>query len=96
MNLINKNVLVVGCGISGIGSTKLLEKVGANPILFDENKIVDPEAVKVRFGEETKADIVIGELPKEMELEIELVVLSPGVPSDTPFADSFRNRNGSS
>ena len=38
MNLNKKNVLVVGCGISGIGSTKLLEKVGANPILFDENK----------------------------------------------------------
>ena len=93
MNLNKKKVLVVGCGISGIGSTKLLEKVGANPILFDENKKVDPDAVRARFGEETKADIVIGELPKEMEMEIELVVLSPGVPSDTPFADSFRNRN---
>ena len=93
MNLNNKNVLVVGCGISGIGSTKLLEKVGANPILFDENKKVDPNAVRERFGEETKAAIVIGELPKEMEMGIDIVVLSPGVPSDTAFADSFRNRN---
>ena len=93
MNLSKKNVLVVGCGISGIGSTKLLEKVGANPILFDENKNVDPDAVRSRFGEETKADIVIGELSKETENAIDLVVLSPGVPSDTPFADSFRNRN---
>ena len=93
MNLNGKNVLVVGCGISGIGSTKLLEKVGANPVLFDENKKVDPEAVRGRFGEETKADIVIGDLPKEIEEKIELVVLSPGVPSDTSFADSFRNRN---
>ena len=93
MNLNKKNVLVVGCGISGIGSTKLLEKVGANPILFDENKKVDSDAVRARFGEETKADIVIGELSKETENAIDLVVLSPGVPSDTPFADSFRNRN---
>ena len=93
MNLNKKNVLVVGCGISGIGSTKLLEKVGANPILFDENKNVDPGAVRARFGEETKADIVIGELSKETENAIDLVVLSPGVPSDTPFADSFRKRN---
>ena len=93
MNLNKKNVLVVGCGISGIGSTKLLEKVGANPILFDENKKVDPDAVRERFGEETKAEIVIGELPKEMEMGIEMVVLSPGVPSDTAFVDSFRNRN---
>ena len=86
MNLNKKNVLVVGCGISGIGSTKLLEKVGANPILFDENKKVDPDAVRERFGEETKAEIVIGELPKEMEMGIEMVVLSPGVPSDTAAA----------
>ena len=93
MNLNKKNVLVVGCGISGIGSTKLLEKVGANPILFDENKKVDPDAVRARFGEETKADIVIGELSEETTNAIDLVVLSPGVPSDTPFADSFRNRN---
>ena len=75
MNLNKKNVLVVGCGISGIGSTKLLEKVGANPILFDENKNVDPDAVRARFGEETKADIVIGELSKETENTIDLVVL---------------------
>lgn len=93
MNLSNKNVLVVGCGISGIGSTKLLEKVGANPILFDENTKVDPDAVRVRFGEETKAEIIIGELPKETEEKIELVVLSPGVPADTAFSENFRNRN---
>lgn len=93
MNFNNKKVLVVGCGISGIGSTKLLEKVGATPILFDENKKVDPEAVRTRFGEETKAEIIIGELPKNKEEEIEMVVLSPGVPSDTAFADGFRKRN---
>ena len=37
MNWKGKKVLVVGCGISGIGATELLEKVGASPVLFDEN-----------------------------------------------------------
>lgn len=93
MNWTGKKVLVVGCGISGIGSTKLLEKVGAVPILYDENTKVEEAAVRQKFGEPTKAQIVIGKLPEEMETEVEMVVLSPGVPADTVFADSFRKRN---
>ena len=93
MNLTGKNVLVVGCGISGIGSTQLLEKVGAIPVLFDENTKVDAEAVRNKFQEGTRAEIRIGQLPEEVKSRIELVVLSPGVPSDTAFADSFRQKN---
>ena len=93
MNWKGKKVLVVGCGISGIGSTELLEKVGASPILFDENTKVDAEVVKGKFQNGTNAKIIIGQLPKEIDESIELVVLSPGVPSDTVFADGFRNRN---
>ena len=37
MNLTNKNVLVFGSGISGIGAADLLAAVGANPIIYDEN-----------------------------------------------------------
>lgn len=92
MNWEGKKVLVVGCGISGIGSTKLLEKVGAVPVLYDENTKVEEAAVRAKFGEPTKAQIVIGQLPKELEAEVEMVVLSPGVPSDTVFADGFRKR----
>jgi len=88
-----KKVLVVGCGISGIGSTKLLQKVGAVPVLYDENTKVNEENVRQKFEAGSNVQIVIGKLPKETEQEIELVVLSPGVPSDTVFADAFRQRN---
>lgn len=87
-----KKILVVGCGISGIGSTELLEKVGASPVLFDENTKVNIDNVKARFVNGTRADIIIGELLRQVEDEVEMVVLSPGVPSDTVFADSFRKR----
>lgn len=93
MSWTGKKVLVVGCGISGIGSSSLLEKVGAKVVLFDENTKVNPKIVKEKFKEETKVEIVIGQLPKEIEEGIEVVVLSPGVPSDTEFANSFRRRN---
>lgn len=93
MNWKGKKVLVVGCGISGIGSTQLLEKVGANPVLFDENTKVDAQVVKGKFQNGTNAEIIIGQLSKEMEESIEMVVMSPGVPSDTAFAEGFRKRN---
>ncbi len=93
MNWTGKKVLVVGCGISGIGSTELLEKVGAAPVLFDENTKVDTDVVRSKFKEGTNAQIIIGQLPEEIKVQIEMVVLSPGVPSDTAFADSFRERN---
>ena len=41
MNLTNKNVLVFGSGISGIGAADLLAAVGANPIIYDENTTKD-------------------------------------------------------
>lgn len=93
MNWTGKKVLVVGCGISGIGATRLLEKVGAVPVLYDENTKVEETAVRQRFGEPTEVKIIIGNLPENIEKEIEMVVLSPGVPADTVFADNFRKRN---
>ena len=38
IDLTGKSVLVVGAGISGIGSATLLEEKGALPILYDGNE----------------------------------------------------------
>ena len=44
MDLQGKKVLVFGAGISGIGSCGLLEKEGAEVILYDGNDKKDAEA----------------------------------------------------
>ena len=46
MDLQGKKVLVFGAGISGIGSCGLLEKEGAEVILYDGNDKKDAEAMK--------------------------------------------------
>ncbi|WP_026511488.1 MULTISPECIES: UDP-N-acetylmuramoyl-L-alanine--D-glutamate ligase [unclassified Butyrivibrio] len=86
-NLIGKKVLVIGTGISGIGSARLLGKVGAEPVIFDENTKVTEEAVKAKLeGYEGKEPmIIIGELSSEMIKELVLVVPSPAVPLDSPL-----------
>ena len=89
-DLKNKKVLVVGSGISGIGAVEALCHVGAAPVLFDANKELNPESIRSKFAQGTETEIVLGELPAGSEKSFSLVVLSPGVPTDTEFVDRFR------
>lgn len=91
-DLQGKKVLVVGSGISGIGAVEALCRIGAVPVLFDANADLDQNAVRERFAAGVAAEIVLGELPEKLLQEIELAVFSPGVPTDTEFADRFRRR----
>ena len=91
-DLRNKKVLVVGSGLSGIGAVEALCHVGAVPVLFDSNDKLEPESIREKFKDGMEADVVLGELPEETAAEISLVVLSPGVPTDTEFVDGFRKK----
>ena len=93
MSLQNRCVLIVGCGISGIGAAEILYKTGAKPILFDANTSLKKEDIEKKLPIDIKAEIVIGTMSKELEDQVSLVVLSPGVPSDSEFALQFKKRN---
>lgn len=90
MDLQNKKVLVVGTGISGIGAYELLKQIGANPVLFDGNENLNIEELKIKQPQIKDAEVILQTVPKELMAELVLAVFSPGVPTDTPFADSFR------
>ena len=79
----NKKVTVVGSGISGIAAAKLLLHKNASVTLYDGNEALDKEKVTERIG--TKLPVVCGEFTKELAEQTELLVLSPGVPTDLPF-----------
>ena len=85
IDLTGKSVLVVGAGISGIGSATLLEEKGALPILYDGNEKLTQEAVREKLPEGSRAEIVLGAFPKELAQRISLAVLSPGVPTDLDY-----------
>ena len=93
MEFKNKDVLVIGMGISGVGAAALLCDAGAWVMLFDSNEKLTMEEAEKKLTEGVKADIYIGTLPDEAAKKAELVVVSPGVPTDTPLIDSFRERN---
>lgn len=79
----NKKVTVVGSGISGIAAAKLLLHKNADVTLYDSNEALEKEKVFERIGAEIK--LVCGEFTKELAENTELLVLSPGVPTDLPF-----------
>ena len=92
MELTNKKVLILGTGISGIAAAEALSSVGACPVLYDENEKLVKEEVEAKLSTSCKAEVIIGELPAEVGDSVELLVLSPGVPVDTEFVDSFRSK----
>ena len=87
----NKKVLVFGSGISGIGAGKLLEQVGASVVLYDGKETLDKEVLKAQLGDDTKAEIILGELSEEVMETLDLVVMSPGVPTDLPVVLKMRD-----
>lgn len=91
MELKNKKVLVVGTGISGIGAALLLQRVGAVPVLFDENEKVTLEQVKEKLPENMQVQLITGLLSQERRKEFSLAVLSPGVPVDSAFVEQLRS-----
>lgn len=89
MELQGKKVLVFGSGKSGIGASDLLAKVGAFPVIYDGNAETDKDAVVHKTDGTYPVTVYAGELLKEVQDSLDLVVLSPGVPTDLPLVKSF-------
>ncbi len=89
-----KKVLVIGSGLSGIGSVRLLHEVGAIPVLLDENTKVTEEGIREKLDDKDKdIDIIIGRISDEQIDELELVVPSPAVPLDSELILRLKDKN---
>lgn len=87
-----KKCLVIGSGISGIGSVGLLEHMGAEVILYDSNEELTEDALREKLPKESRAVCIAGVLPEETAKTVDTVVLSPGVPTDIPLVNDLRSR----
>lgn len=89
----DKNILIVGSGISGIGALKALSTVQARCIVFDGNEKLTKEDIARKFPEGCTAEICIGTIAEEMYGSLDMAVVSPGVPIDIPLLDTLRAHN---
>lgn len=93
LDLTGKKVLVVGSGISGVAAAELLKKKGNEILLFDGNKELDVEALKKKAPVFSDVEIILGTL-KDGDLEqVDLAVLSPGVPTDSPMVEQIGEKD---
>jgi len=87
----NKNVLVIGLGLSGVAATELLLSRGAEVVALDgaDSKLLREEGMKLR---NRGAHVELGAL-KLPHGEFDLAVVSPGVPLDNALLAEVRARN---
>ena len=92
MNLAEKNVLVVGTGISGIAACELLLDKKIRVTLFDGNKDLDLEKVYEKSEKLRTVPVILGDLTEEQMEQFVVTVLSPGVPTDIPMVNRMREK----
>lgn len=90
-----KNVLVIGSGLSGVGSVRLINEVGAHAYLLEENDKASEEEIRQKLNESDRDNtkIIIGAVSDEVLDSISLVVPSPGVPLDAPTIIRIKEKN---
>lgn len=84
-----KKILVAGTGKSGISAAKLLLRNHTDVIIFDENKELIKEEIIKKITDGDNADgleVVLGKLTDEIISQVEIMVISPGIPTDAEFA----------
>ncbi|ADL34599.1 UDP-N-acetylmuramoylalanine-D-glutamate ligase MurD [Butyrivibrio proteoclasticus B316] len=94
-DLKGKKVLVIGSGLSGVGSVNLLNKVGALPVVLEENTKVTEDNIRNKLHEEDREGtrIIVGTISDEDLSDIALTVPSPAVPLDAPTVMRIKDKN---
>ena len=85
MELKGKKVLVIGTGASGIAAAQLLAKTGADIIVYDSNEKLCEEDIRAKSEAFESVPIFLGKLDEDMISQINIAVVSPGVPLDLPI-----------
>ncbi|HSK72583.1 MAG TPA: UDP-N-acetylmuramoyl-L-alanine--D-glutamate ligase [Pyrinomonadaceae bacterium] len=94
MNLEGRKSLVLGAGKSGVASAKFLAERGAIVALHDKKAIVEWTDEARSLKEKFNVGLIDGKLPSWLLDQIDLVVISPGVPTNTIPARYVDRKDG--
>lgn len=88
----NEKYLIVGAGRSGIAAGTMLKDLNKAFVIYDGNINLDKDAVKKSIGKED-IDFLLGEIEAESIQDIDICVVSPGVPLDTDIMLKVKEKN---
>lgn len=83
MNITGRKTLVLGAGRSGIASAKFLAERGAVVALHDKKEVESWTDSARSLKESHNVGLMSGDIPSWLLDQIDLVVISPGVPTNT-------------
>ena len=89
MNLSRKKIAVLGAGQSGLAAAQLIEKKGGRPHVFDTGKKKPsnwPPSLPLTLEATEETGRAFG---------ADLIVLSPGIETESPFVHAFCEKKGS-
>lgn len=92
MDFKGKKTVIIGAGKSGIAAAKLLNGQGAVITLYDDKKQDEGELLK-KLGEDYKGKVEFEKLSEESKTGMDFLVLSPGVPVDSPLVLELKKGN---
>lgn len=89
----NKNILVIGLGVSGIACVKGLSRLGANIYAYDESG--EKSAEKLRELKDIKAEYFFGdnEIEKLDFDKLDMAIKSPGIKYEVPVVRKLLAKN---
>lgn len=91
MNLSEKRFLVAGTGKSGVGAARLLKKQQINVTLYDGNKELDTRDFYEKNPDLSDVEILLGDIGSDVRKQFDILVLSPGIPTDIPMVNKMRD-----
>ncbi|MBK7708448.1 MAG: UDP-N-acetylmuramoyl-L-alanine--D-glutamate ligase [Acidobacteria bacterium] len=94
MELSGKKTLVLGAGKSGIASARFLAAHGATVALHDRKPLAEWTAEARSLKESSGVGLLDGQIPSWLLDQIEMVVISPGIPTNTIPARYVERKDG--
>jgi len=94
MELLGKKTLILGAGKSGIASAKFLAERGAVVALHDRKPVEEWSDGARSLKETHKVGLIGSDIPSWLLDQIDLVVISPGVPTNTIPARYVDRKDG--
>lgn len=92
VQLKNKNILVIGLAKTGISTLKFLHKLNANVIVNDIKTKDELASILSELKELNNIEFILGKHIEDIS-NIDLAVISPGVPLDIPFVIKLKENN---
>lgn len=92
MDFKDKKVLVSGVAKSGVSAAYLLKKLGAN-VTIQDAKTEDKLGNVVTGLKNNGIALYLGSNPDDIIENMDILVMSPGVPTDLPFVNKAREKN---